>query len=65
MRVRSGTGRKAREALLYQWYRDRLRERIPEMVAKSEPTIGVVEVVGRGGVGRGDCFSISDVTMNE
>ena len=41
MRVRPDTGRDAREAMLYQWYRARLRERIPEMVAKWEPNIGV------------------------
>ena len=41
MRVRPGTSRDGREALLYRWYRDRMRERIPEMVAKWEPRIGV------------------------
>ena len=41
MRVRPETSRDAREALLYRWYRDRLRERIPEMVATWEPRIGV------------------------
>ena len=41
MRVRPDTGRDAREALLYRWYRARLRERIPQMVAKWEPRIGV------------------------
>ena len=41
MRVRPDTGRDAREAVLYRWYRERLRERIPEMVAKWEPRIGV------------------------
>ena len=41
MRVRPNTGRDAREAILYRWYRARLRERIPEMVAKWEPRIGV------------------------
>lgn len=41
MRVRPDTGRDAREAKLYRWYRDRLRERIPEMIAKWEPKIGV------------------------
>ena len=41
MRVRPGTGRDAREAMLYHWYRARLRERIPEMIAKWEPRIGV------------------------
>ena len=41
MRVRRETGRDAREAMLYRWYRARLRERIPKMVAKWEPRIGV------------------------
>ena len=41
MRVRPDTGRDAREAMLYRWYRARLRARIPEMVSKWEPTIGV------------------------
>ena len=41
MRVRPGTNRDAREAMLYRWYRARLRERIPEIVAKWEPKLGV------------------------
>ncbi|WP_419167724.1 M48 family metallopeptidase [Candidatus Palauibacter sp.] len=41
MRVRPGTGCDAREAMLYRWYRARLRERIPEIIAKWEPRIGV------------------------
>ena len=41
MRLRSATDRDAREAIMYRWYRARLRERIPEMVAKWEPRIGV------------------------
>ena len=41
MRVRPSTDRDAREAILYRWYRAQLRERIPEMVAKWEPRIGV------------------------
>ena len=41
MRARPSTDRDAREALLYRWYRARLRERIPEMVAKWESRIGV------------------------
>ena len=41
MRVRPDTGRDAREAMLYRWYRTRLREHIPEMVAKWESRIGV------------------------
>ena len=41
LRVRPSTDRDAREAMLYRWYRERLRERIPEMVGKWEPNIGV------------------------
>lgn len=41
MRVRPDTSRNAREAMLYRWYRARLRERIPDMVAKWEPRVGV------------------------
>ena len=41
MRVRPGTARDAREAILYRWYRARLREQIPAMIAKWEPRIGV------------------------
>ena len=41
MRVHSATKRDAREALLYRWYRARLRERIPEILAEWEPRIGV------------------------
>ena len=41
LRVRPNTGRDAREAMLYRWYRARLRERIPDIVAKWEPRIGV------------------------
>ena len=44
MRVRPSTGRDAREAVLYRWYRARLRERIPEMVAKWASRIGVTVV---------------------
>ena len=41
MRVRSATGRDAREAMLYAWYRAGLRERFPAWAAKWEPRIGV------------------------
>ena len=41
MRVRPGTSRDARESMLYRWYRARLRERIPDIVAKWEPRVGV------------------------
>lgn len=39
--VRPGTDRKRREAVLHRWYRQRLREQIPELIAKWEPVIGV------------------------
>ncbi len=41
MCVRPGTGRDARKAMLYRWYRARLRERVPEIIAEWEPRIGV------------------------
>ncbi len=41
MRLRPATGRDAREAMLYRWYRARLRERVPEIIAKWEPRLGV------------------------
>ena len=41
MRVRSGTGRDAREALLYGWYRTQLRRRIPSLVAEWETRLDV------------------------
>ena len=41
MRVSPGTGRDAREATMYRWYRARLRERIPVILAEWEPRIGV------------------------
>ena len=41
MRVRPGTNKDKRDALIQKWYRSRLRELIPELVAKWEPLIGV------------------------
>ena len=41
LRVRPGAGRNKREAVLHRWYRQRLRERIPQLIAKWEPVIGV------------------------
>ena len=41
LRVRAGIGREKREAIIHRWYRRRLRERIPELIAKWEPLIGV------------------------
>lgn len=39
--VRPGAEASKREAILQQWYRERLREQIPELLAKWEPRIGV------------------------
>jgi len=41
LRVPPGTGRERREAVLHRWYRRRLREQIPELIAKWEPIVGV------------------------
>lgn len=41
LRIRPGTGRDKREALLRRWYRRRLREQIPPLIAKWEPEVGV------------------------
>ena len=39
--VRPGTNREKREAVIHRWYRQRLRQRIPELIAKWEPLIGI------------------------
>ena len=41
LRVRPGTSRDKREAVLHRWYRHRLREQIPRLIATWEPEIGV------------------------
>ena len=41
LRVRPGTDRDKREAVLHRWYRQLLREQIPPLIAKWEPEIGV------------------------
>jgi len=41
LRVRPGSDRKKRESVLHRWYREHLREQIPELIAKWEPVIGV------------------------
>ena len=47
LRVRSGTDSFKRNEVLQRWYRRLLRERIPELLAKWEPLIGVqVETFG-------------------
>jgi predicted metal-dependent hydrolase len=40
VRVRPGSDRQAREAVLERWYRQRLREQIPVLLAKWEPRVG-------------------------
>ena len=39
--VRPGTGTEKREQILQRWYRERLKEHIPQLIAKWEPEIGV------------------------
>ena len=41
LRVRPGSDRAAREAVLERWYRRELRARLPALLAKWEPRIGV------------------------
>jgi predicted metal-dependent hydrolase len=41
LRIRPGTDRDEREAMLHRWYRRRLRELLPSFVAKWEPQVGV------------------------
>jgi len=41
LRVRPGAGRDKREAVLLDWYRRRLRDKIPGLVAEWEPKVGV------------------------
>jgi predicted metal-dependent hydrolase len=40
LRVRRGSDRHRREQLLQRWYRRRLREQIPSLLAKWEPRVG-------------------------
>lgn len=47
LRVRPGAGRDKREAMLQQWYRLQLKERIPDLISRWEPVIGV-KVAGWG-----------------
>jgi len=44
LRVPADTDARKREAVLQQWYRQRLRERIPPLLAKWEPKIGVTGI---------------------
>jgi len=41
LQVRPGTDRDKREAILYAWYRARLKEQIPILIAKWEPVLGI------------------------
>ena len=41
LRVRPGTKRDKREEILHSWYRMRLKEKIPALIAKWESVIGV------------------------
>jgi predicted metal-dependent hydrolase len=41
MRIRPKTGRARREAILNAWYKDRLRNQFPALLAKWEPRVGV------------------------
>lgn len=40
--IRANADRNAREAVLYSWYRDRLRDRVPPLIANWEPKLGVI-----------------------
>ena len=40
LQVRPGADRDARDAVLQRWYRRRLREQLPDLVAKWEPRLG-------------------------
>lgn len=41
LRVHPGMSREKREAVLHKWYRQQLREHIPQLITKWEPKIGV------------------------
>jgi predicted metal-dependent hydrolase len=41
LRVRRGTDRDTREAVLQHWYRSRLREQLPPLLVRWEPKVGV------------------------
>ena len=44
LRIRPGTSRDKREAVLNRWYRQQLRDQIPQLIAKWEPKIDVTVV---------------------
>ncbi len=41
LRVRKGSDAKRRKVVLDEWYRCRIKERVPELIVKWEPVIGV------------------------
>ncbi len=41
LRMRPGSDRQQREAVLHRWYRQLLRQQIPDLIARWEPRIGV------------------------
>lgn len=47
LRIRPDTDAAQREAVLHRWYRQRLRESLPPLVAKWEPLVGVTGTVLR------------------
>ena len=42
LRVRPGSDREVREAVLHRWYRHQLRTELPALVAKWQPRVGVI-----------------------
>jgi predicted metal-dependent hydrolase len=41
LRVRHGTGKEKKQAIVEAWYRDQLRQAIPSLIAKWEPVLAV------------------------
>ena len=41
LRVRRGADRDSREAVLHEWYRGQLRDRLPAVIEKWEPRVGI------------------------
>ena len=41
LRVRRGGDRDSREAVLHEWYRGQLRDRLPVLIEKWEPRVGI------------------------
>jgi len=42
LRVRPGSDREVREAVLHRWYRHQLRAELPALVAKWQPRVGII-----------------------